>query len=65
MAGQFFDAFARATAAWEASSAAADAALPGEAPSASALPEAPNPILAALQLAWRLLLRALGLSKRR
>jgi len=67
MAGQFFDAFGKATAAWEASGAAADAAIPGMAPSAapSALPEAPNPVFAALQLAWRLLLRALGLSKRK
>lgn len=59
LAGQFFDTFGKLTAARAASLAAA---APGSAP--PALPAPPNPILAALQLVWRLLLRALGLSKR-
>jgi carbon monoxide dehydrogenase subunit G len=62
LAGQFFDTFGKLTAAQAASPAAADVAASGSAP--VALPEPPNPILAALQLVWRLLLRALGLSKR-
>lgn len=45
LAGQFFEAFARVTAA--------------QAP----LPEPPSTLFAGLQLVWRLLLRALGLSK--
>lgn len=50
MAGQFFEAFERAAA----PGAAADAAPP----------PAPNPLMAALQLAWRTLLNLLGLSRR-
>jgi carbon monoxide dehydrogenase subunit G len=65
MAGQFFDAFAAATAAREAGGGAQEPAPPGAAGSpAAALPAPPSPFFAALQLAWRLLLRALGLSKR-
>jgi hypothetical protein len=62
LAGQFFDTFGKVTASQAASPAASGAAAPGSAP--AALPDPPNPILAGLQLLWRLLLRALGLSKR-
>jgi len=64
MAGQFFDTFGKLTAARAASRAAAEAAGEPSSGAPVALPEPPNPILAALQLVWRLLLRALGLSKR-
>jgi hypothetical protein len=59
MAGQFFEAFERAVAAAAASAAPAPGAPP------AALPAPPSPLRAALQLLWRLVLRALGLSKHR
>ena len=62
MAGQFFEAFERAVAARAAPAAPAPGAPPGSAP--AALPAPPSPLRAALQLLWRLVLRALGLSKR-
>jgi carbon monoxide dehydrogenase subunit G len=64
MAGQFFDTFGKLTAAQAVSRAAAEAAGEPSRAAPAALPEPPNPILAGLQLVWRLLLRALGLSKR-
>ena len=65
LAAQFFETFERVTAAQAASAAAAPAAGAGDtALQPASLPEPPNALLAGLQLAWRLLLRALGLSKR-
>lgn len=69
LAAQFFETFERVTAAQAASAASAGGAtLAAAAPSlempAPSLPAAPNALLAGLQLAWRLLLRALGLAKR-
>ena len=62
MAGQFFEAFEKAGAA--AASAAAAPGAPAGAGAPAPLPAPPSPLRAALQLVWRLLLRALGLSKR-
>ena len=59
LAGQFFEAFEKAGAA---SAGVPEATLPGAEP--AALPAPPSQLRAALQLLWRLLLRALGLSKR-
>jgi uncharacterized protein len=62
LAGQFFEAFERAAGAG--APGARPPALAGAAEPVAALPAPPSQLRAGLQLLWRLLLRALGLSKR-
>ncbi len=68
MAGQFFEALEKALAPPQAGPASAGggeaAAVIAAASGPPALPRQPNPILAFLQLVWRVLLNLLGLSKR-